>query len=179
MQRESEKARDPFIPNNSLSISSCRVDMLHVNSISYCLFLSKLWSLIGITIMIIINIYFGLFTSAHLSPFMISVNQFKQTQTMGLIYQSNEETKAEIILRQESRVIHKTFICHQSHCGNDYTLTNVATKNNRHLTTIILKIHGFEALPLEFPTWRNLTRPRRGGNLMKEKLILHNCKQLH
>ncbi len=44
----------------------------------------------------------------------------------------------------------------------------MAAENNRHLNTT----PGLEASPLEFTTRRNETRPKRGSNLMKEKLIL-------
>ncbi len=65
---------------------------------------------------------------------------------MGLIYQSNVETSADpsaqINLRQRSRVIYETFVCRQSH-------------------RMIDKCGG-----------QNENRPKRGSNLMKEKLIL-------
>ncbi len=48
---------------------------------------------------------------------------------MGLIYQSNVETstdpRAQINLRQRSRVINETFVCRQSHRTKDRTLINV------------------------------------------------------
>lgn len=93
---------------------------------------------------------------------------------MGLI--SNVETSADpcaqINLRQSSRVIYETIVCRQSHRTKDRTLINVAAENNRHLNITPLKTPGLEATPLKFTTRRNITRPKRGSNLMKEKLIL-------
>jgi len=43
---------------------------------------------------------------------------------------------------------------------NDRTLINVAAQNN-HLNITPLKIHGLDALPLEFTTWRKVTWQRR------------------
>ncbi len=95
---------------------------------------------------------------------------------MGLIYQSNVETSADpsaqINLRQSSHVIYETFVCRQSHRTKDRTLINVAAENNRHLNITPQKHPGLEATPLKFTTRRNITRPKRGSNLMKEKLIL-------
>ncbi len=66
--------------------------------------------------------------------------------TVGLIYQSNVETSADpcaqINLRQSSRVIYETFVCHQSH----RTLINVAAENNRHLNITPLKTPRFRSL---------------------------------
>ncbi len=95
---------------------------------------------------------------------------------MGLIYQSNVEMStdpsAQINLRQSSHVIYETFVCHQSHRTKDLTLINMGAENNRHLNIMTLKHHSLEALPLEFTTRRNKTRPKRVSNLMKEKFIL-------
>ncbi len=43
--------------------------------------------------------------------------------------------------------------------------------NNCHLYITPLKKTVLEATPLEFTTWRNITRPKRESNLMKDKLI--------
>ncbi len=70
--------------------------------------------------------------------------------TLGLIYQSNVETSADLCaqinLRQSSRVIHERFIYRQSHRTNDRTLINVAAENNRHLNTTPLKTPRFRSL---------------------------------
>ncbi len=93
------------------------------------------------------------------------------SETVGLIYQSNEETSAhpwaQISLRQSSRVIYETFVCRQSQCTKDCTLINVVAENNRRLNITPLKTPRFKASPLEFTTPRNITRPKRGSNLMK------------
>ncbi len=69
---------------------------------------------------------------------------------MGLIYQSNVETSADpsakIYLRQSSRVIYETFVCHQSHRTKDRTLINVAEENNRNLNITPLKTPRFRRL---------------------------------
>ncbi len=95
---------------------------------------------------------------------------------MGLIYQYSVETSADpsaqINLRQSSHVIYETFVCRQSHHTKDRTLIHVVTENSHHLNITALKHPGFEASPLEFTTRRNKTRPKRGSNLIKEKLIL-------
>lgn len=107
---------------------------------------------------------------------------------MGLIYQSNIKTSAaQINLGEGSRVIHEIFACRQSHHTNDHTLINVSANNNRYLNITPLKINNLETLPVEFTTWRNITQPKRGNALMKEKLsvllnhqlTLCNCKQLY
>ena len=63
---------------------------------------------------------------------------------MAIIYQSCVETSAEMI-RQRSRVIHQTFLSHQTQRKNDRPLVNVAAENHRHLNT--LYILRFEASP--------------------------------
>ncbi len=95
---------------------------------------------------------------------------------MGLIYQSSVETSADpcaqINLRQSSHVIHETFVCHQSHRTNDRTLINVAAENNRHLNITSLKTPLFRSPAPRVYDTKNLTRPERGSNLIKERLIL-------
>jgi len=86
------------------------------------------------------------------------------TYTVGLIYQSNIETsadpRAKFILQQGSHVICDTFEFCQSHHMNNRTLVNVVAENNRHLNiTPLKKNHDLEASPLEFTTWRKVTRP--------------------
>ncbi len=65
-----------------------------------------------------------------------------QVNTLGLIYQSNVDTRAnpsaQINLQQSSHVIYETFACRQSHHTKDRTLINVA-ENNRHLNITPLK----------------------------------------
>ena len=87
-------------------------------------------------------------------------------KTLALIYQPNVETSAdmsaEIILRQASRVIHETFVSHQSERKNGRTLINAAAGNDRNLNTTPQYILGFEASPLQFTTWRDVIRLRSG-----------------
>ncbi len=70
--------------------------------------------------------------------------------SLGLIYQSNGETSADlsaqINLRQSSHVIYETFVCRQSHLMKDHTLINGADEYNRHLNIT----------PLETPRFRSL-----------------------
>ncbi len=105
-----------------------------------------------------------------------SIANYHHLIPLGLIYQSNVETSADpcaqINLRQSSRVIHETFICCHSHRMNACMLINVAAENNRHVNITPLKTPRFRSIALDFTTQRNKTRPKRGSNLMKEKLIL-------
>lgn len=84
------------------------------------------------------------------------------SMSLGLIYQSNIETStdpnAEIILRQNSRVIHPTLKCWQSY----RMLINVTGENNGHLHITPLNIHGLEASLIEFDREkRNLSEKRK------------------
>ncbi len=68
-------------------------------------------------------------------------------------------------------MIHETFVCRQSHRMNDRTLINVAAENNRHLNITPLKTPRFRSLAPRVYDTKNLTRPERGSNIIKEKLI--------
>ena len=72
-------------------------------------------------------------------------------KTLALIYQYCVETRAdpsaEMILGQRSRLIHQTFVSHQTQRKNDRVLINVAAENYRHLNITPLYILDFEASP--------------------------------
>lgn len=58
--------------------------------------------------------------------------------------------------RRGLRVIHKTFVCRQSHRTNDRSLINAAAETERNLHTTPLYIQGIDASDLHFATWRNV-----------------------
>lgn len=98
--------------------------------------------------------------------------------TVALIYQSKVETstdsRAEIILRQVSRVIHETFVSRQPQRKNDQALINVMAENNCHLNITPLNILSLEALPLDYDmAMRKTSKKRNFSDLEIETITLH------